>query len=549
MRYPYAWFLRALTIDLLPASLLRGERARAIAVLIVVAIIRPALTCAQTLDVLFAFPYNANATSNYPDGANPYAEMIEGADGNYYTTTIQGGTGTCPGLSQQVTPGCGAVVKVTPSGQLSVVYSFPYNSSNQTAPDGLNPQAGLVQGPDGNFYGVSTYGGSLGTAGPCVTPAHIGGGCGTVFKITQSGKATVLHTFCGGNGCGSLTTDGYFPAGRLIFGTDGNLYGATQFGGVFQGVLNSGTIFRISRSGSYKILHVFSGNSNTGDGANPAAGLIQASDGNFYGTTMSGGASGIYGSVFKMTHSGVVTILHSFTSSSDPNGAQPEGALIEASDGNLYGTAAGGGANGWGTVFRISKSGVFQKLYDFTQAQGNVGFLPKAGLIQASDGNLYGTAWEGGGPTQVGSIYQLTLTGVAALEAGFDGQTTGSAPVDALLQGSDGKLYGTAQNGGGPNGSGTQGTLAVLSASLARPKPSISGFAPTKAMVGHKITVSGAAFIGATAVTFNGASASFVVNASGFVTATVPAGASTGPISVTTAGGTATSKHNFAVLP
>jgi uncharacterized repeat protein (TIGR03803 family) len=549
MRYTHSGFLQVLTIDMPPASLLRvGRCARAIAVLIVAAIVQPAFTCAQTLNVLFAFPYNANTTSNYPDGANPYAEMIEGADGNYYTTTIAGGAGTCPGLSQ-VIPGCGAIVKITPSGQLSVVYSFPYDSSSQTAPEGLNPQAGLVQGPDGNFYGAATYGGSLGAAGPCITPSRIGGGCGTIFKITPAGKATVLHTFCGGNGCGSLATDGYLPAGRLIFGTDGNLYGTTQFGGVFQGVFNSGTIFRISRSGTYKILHVFSGNSNTGDGANPAAGLIQASDGNFYGTTMSGGTSGIYGTVFKMTHSGAVTVLHSFMSVNDLNGAQPEGALVEASDGNLYGTAASGGANGRGTVFRVSKSGVFKKTYDFTQAAGNVGFLPKAGLIQASDGNLYGTAWEGGGPTQVGSIYQLTLPGIATLEAGFDGQNTGSAPVDALLQGSDGKLYVTSQNGGGPNGSGVQGTLAVLSASLPPPKPSISGFRPAKAKVGQKVMVSGTSFVGTTAVTFHGTSSSFVVNASGFVTATVPAGATSGRISVTTAGGIATSKNDFTVLP
>jgi uncharacterized repeat protein (TIGR03803 family) len=263
---------------------------------------------------------------------------------------------------------------------------------------------------------------------------------------------------------------------------------------------------------------------------------------------MSGGTSGIYGTVFKMTHTGTVKVLHSFTSINDPDGAQPQGALVEASDGNLYGTAYSGGANGWGTVFRVSKSGVFQKVYDFTQTTGNVGFLPKAGMIQASDGILYGTAWEGGGPTQAGSIYQLTLAGAATLQAGFNGQTTGAGPVDALVQGSDGKLYVTLPIGGGGNGSGVQGTLAVLSANLAPPKPAISGFRPAQAKVGQKITVSGSAFVGATAVTFSGTPASFAVNAFGFVTATVPAGATTGPIFVTTAGGTAISKQNFTVL-
>ena len=118
-----------------------------------------ALPARAQLSELYAFQYNSAATSSYPDGAIPMAELIQGADGNYYTTTSIGGAGTCPGEVEDQIPGCGAVVKITPAGTLSVLYSFPYDTSTSTAPNGWFPQAGLVQGKDGNFYGVATEGG------------------------------------------------------------------------------------------------------------------------------------------------------------------------------------------------------------------------------------------------------------------------------------------------------------------------------------------------------------------------------------------------------
>jgi uncharacterized repeat protein (TIGR03803 family) len=499
------------------------------------------------LTELYAFQYNSATTSNYPDGANPMAELIQGADGNYYTTTNIGGAGTCPGEVEGQIPGCGAVVKITPAGALSVVYSFPYDSSTSTALDGMYPQAGLVQGKDGNFYGVATEGGTGGLE--CADTTGLSG-CGTVFKLTPSGTLTVLHSFCGGNGCGSLTTDGALPTGRMVFGTNGDLYGTTQEGGLFNGFYNQGTIFRITTSGAYTVLHVFSGTFGTKpDGANPAAGLTLASNGDFYGTTTAGGASGD-GSVFKMTAAGKVTLLHSFSGTSD--GSMPIGALVQASDGNLYGTCYSGGANGWGTVFRISTKGTFTKIYDFSQATGNIGNLPRAGLIQASDGNLYGTAWEGGEFEVTGTIYQFTLGEVGTLEASFVAGTTGWAPMGALLQGSDGRLYVTLQDDGGENSDGVQdqGAISVLNLGLNPPAPGAFEFTPTKGLVGAKITLRGSAFVGTSAVTFfNDIPATFVVDASGYITATVPTGATTGPISVTNAGGTTTSTSSFSVLP
>jgi uncharacterized repeat protein (TIGR03803 family) len=495
------------------------------------------------LTELYGFQYNATTTSNYPDGANPKAELIQGADGNYYTTTNTGGAGTCPGAVEDQIPGCGAVVKITPAGVLSVLYSFPYDASTSTAPDGWFPQAGLVQGPDGNFYGVASEGGTGGIE--CADTTGLSG-CGTVFKLTKSGTLTVLHSFCGGNGCGTLTTDGALPTGRLVFGANGYLYGTTQEGGLAEGLYNQGTIFRITRAGSYEILHLFTGAAKTGDGENPTAGLTFASNGDFYGTTEFGGASG-YGTVFKMSPAGTVTVLHSFADN-DPNGQQPIGALVQSSDGDLYGTCYAGGANGWGTVFRISLSGTFHKLYDFSQATGNVGNLPKAGLIQASDGNLYGTAWEGG-LDGLGSIYQITSAGVATLEGSFDGNTNGFAPVGALVQGNDGRLYVTLQDDGGTNSGGVQdqGAISVLNLDLAPPPPAIYSFSPTSGAAGTKVKLQFGPYVGATSVTFNGKSAHFVVEGSEFITATVPTGATTGLISVTTPGGKVTSTKSFTI--
>lgn len=495
------------------------------------------------LNQLYAFQYNANTTSNYPDGDSPQAELIQGADGNYYTTTFMGGSGACSDGVEGLTQGCGAVLKITPAGVLSVLYSFPFDDSNSTTPNGVFPVAGLLQGPDGNFYGVVSGGGSSGT--DFCQPYSGVFGCGTIFKLTPSGHFTLLYSFCGGYGCGSSPPDGADPRGRLALGPDGNLYGTTQQGGEYNGGYNSGTIFRISLSGGgYQIVHTFSGVSGTGDGANPAAGLTLASDGNFYGTTQAGGTSD-NGTVFKMDLAGTVTILYSFASD-DPNGTSPLGALIQASDGNLYGTCYTGGTDAGGTVFRISTSGHLTKIYDFTTA--SVGTHPTSGVIQASDGNLYGVT--PGGGEGLGSIYQLTLGGVATLMASFGG-STGNFPDGALVQGSDGNLYVTTSAGGGTNSNGVAdaGTVDVFESGLPLPKPGILGFIPSSGPVGTKVTIGLGPYIGATSVKLNSTSATFKVPGSEFITTTVPAGATTGFISVTTPGGTTVSKEKFTVTP
>ncbi len=296
-------------------------------------------------------------------------------DGNFYGTTSRGGaSGNCPG---PYVSGCGTVFKITPSGILTTLHSFNYT-------DGSEPWAGLVQASDGNFYGTTEWGGAY--------------GAGTVFEVATAGTLTTLHTFDG--------TDGYSPLGALVEATDGNFYGTTMEGGAN----GSGTVFRITPSGTLTTLYSFCSQTNCSDGYWPYAGLVQASDGNFYGTTGSGGAFGHYGTVFKITPSGAMTTLYSFCAQIGcPDGEYPGAELVQAADGNLYGTTQSGGTNqncdpyGCGTVFKISPSGTLTTLHSFNNADGS---YPYAGLVQARDGNFYGTTLTGGADGD-GTVFRL----------------------------------------------------------------------------------------------------------------------------------------------
>ena len=306
-------------------------------------------------------------------GAESYAGLVQDSDGNFYGTTTLGGTTF------------GTVFRISPSGSYTKLHSFAGPPT-----DGANPYTGLVEGSDGNFYGTTRFGG---------TSANCSGGCGIVFRITPSGSETILHSFV------DSPTDGSEPLGALVEGSDGNFYGTTEFGGTnFEG-----TVFQISPSGSETILHSFVGSPS--DGREPYAGLVEGSDGNFYGTTRFGGTSANCfdgcGTVFRISPSGSETILHSFVGY-PTDGATPLGGLVQGSDGNFYGTTVNGGTStnfdpatggyGYGTAFRISPSGSYASLYSFAGSP-NDGINPEAGLIQGSDGNFYGTTSSGGTST------------------------------------------------------------------------------------------------------------------------------------------------------
>ena len=343
------------------------------------------------------------------NGANPQASLIQGTDGNFYGTTLSGGTSNNCGSS-----GCGTVFKITPSGALTTLQSF--HSS-----DGASPQAGLLQATDGNLYGTTSEGGVDFD--------------GTVFKITPSGTLTTLHTFKG--------TDGSFPTAGLVQATDGNFYGTASNGGANCGSVGCGTVFKITPSGTLTTLHSFAG----GDGALPN-GLVQANDGNFYGTTYTGGANN-YGTVFKITSGGTLTTLYSFDFS---HGTKPSAALVQATDGNFYGTTSEGGASsncgsaGCGTIFKITPSGTLTTLHNFS---GGDGAAPVAGLVQATDGNFYGTTY-GGGTYSVGTVFKITASGTLTTLHSFD-SSDGARPQAGLVQATDSNFYGTAYFGGADN--------------------------------------------------------------------------------------------------
>ncbi len=335
-----------------------------------------------------------------PDPLFPNA-LVQGADGNFYGTSQSGGP-----------LGRGTVYRMTPSGAVTVLYTFT------GMVDGGFPTSALIQARDGNFYGTTA-----GNSGGSVD--------GTVFRISPGGTFDTIHVF--------VHTDGSAPWAGLVEGLDGNLYGATQSGGDH----DRGVLFRISTAGDFLVLHSLDGNT---EGSAPRGELIQGFDGNFYGTTAAGG-SGSQGTVFRMTASGAVTVLHTFTA--DPSdGAEPLAALVQAIDGNFYGTTQAGGLANLGTVFRLTPAGGFAVLHSFTG--GDDGWHPSAPLLVSSDQKLYGTTQFGPmapGLNGFGTIFSMTLGGTLTTVHPFDGSDA-TNPVSGLIHARDGNFYGTVQSGG-----------------------------------------------------------------------------------------------------
>ena len=251
--------------------------------------------------------------------------------------------------------GSGTFFKITPSGTLTVLHAFSVSS------EGGYPTADLVQATDGNFYGTTSPGSDV---------TNSSGRYGAFFKITPSGNLTALHAF-------SASSEGGMEAG-LVQATDGNFYG---YGLPSLSIGRYGAVFKITPSGTLTVLHAF----NWSEGGYPVGGLAQATDGNFYGTTSS--SSGGWGTVFKITPNGTLTVLHAFSYSSE--GGHPMAGLVQATDGNFYGTTSSGGASGNGTVFKITPNGTLTVLHAFSYS--GEGGMPRSGLVQATDGNFYGT--------------------------------------------------------------------------------------------------------------------------------------------------------------
>jgi uncharacterized repeat protein (TIGR03803 family) len=360
------------------------------------------------------------------DGGTPNG-LVQGTNGLLYGTTQMGGKHSD-----------GTVFSLATNGPLTTLASFYLTN-------GASPQAAVVQAADGSFYGTTKFGGT--------------NFAGTVFKMTPDGTLTSLCSFANGS-------DGGNPLAALIQANDGNFYGTTW--------AENGTIFKMTPDGALTTVYAFT---NGADGSSPTAALVQGRDGNFYGTAM-GGALG-YGTIFRMTPAGALTPLYAFTS--DTDGYSPAGALVQGTDGNFYGTTTSNRIHGfqfYGTIFKISPSGVFSTLY---MLNFNDGFYPHAGLVQATDGNFYGTTWADGVGGN-GTLYGIAPDGTYTTLVAFDGFNDGAHPAAALIQGTDGNLYGTTTTGG-PGGHGTVFKLAITS-----PAEIINQPASQVALVGANVT-------------------------------------------------------------
>jgi uncharacterized repeat protein (TIGR03803 family) len=410
---------------------------------------------AQTFTSLHSF--------DFTDGQFPYAGLVQATDGNLYGTVVSGGAN-----------GAGTVFKIAPHGTLTTFYSF---CSQTGCTDGGEPWGALTQATNGDLYGTTSTDGSV-------------NGGGTIFKVTLAGKLTTLYTFCEQSGC----PDGRNPVAGLVLASGGDFYGTTAEGGIYvDDCLSStaptcGTFFKIAPDGTFTT-HSFNG----ADGTNPYAGLIQGTNGDFYGTTFAGGAGvncGGFeeagcGTVFKITAaSNSLTTLHSFNQT---NNFYPDAGLVQGSDGNLYGTTTGGGDRSSGTVFKITPSGTLTTIYNFCSRVGCTdGWYPIAGLVQASDGNFYGTTtYGGGGGTTLGcggeygcgTVFRITPGGRLTTLHSF-AQTDGSFPYAGLVQGTNGDFYGTTTAGGAssacPSGCGTVFRLSLSLAPLVEASPTSS---------------------------------------------------------------------------
>lgn len=454
------------------------------------------------------------------NGGDPFSTLVQGTDGNLYGTTQTGGAN-----------GSGNIFKMTPSGSLTVLYSF---CAQPNCGDGSGAN-GMVLGTDGNLYGTTESGGKK-------APSH-SLGAGTVFKITPTGALTTLYEFCSQPNC----TDGADPYG-FVLGSDGNFYGTTNEGGVVT-PFPEGTVFKITPEGALTTLYRFCAQTGCPDGSLPEDPLIQAADGNFYGNTETGGAYN-NGTVFKITPGGNMTTLYSFCAQPNcPDGTLPQAPLIQAASGNFYGTTVdGGNASGDGTVFRMTPAGALTTIYSFC-AQPNCadGALPRnGGLVQAVDGNLYGTTFGGGtnpsclGGLGCGTVFKVTPGGTLSTLHSFNG-TDGEAIFNGLVQSTSGIFYGMS----GEGGTYGLGTIFALSVGL----PPFVETVPTSGEAGGTIQILGYDLTAATSVSFNGTPAAFTVESKTLISTTVPAGATTGFVTVTGPGGTLKSNVKFRVRP
>jgi uncharacterized protein (TIGR03437 family) len=344
--------------------------------------------------------------------------LIAGKNGDLYGLSYGDGNPYISPPGVDVIGNEGTVFQLTPQGNITRIFLFSGSGQGGTNEDSL------ALGSDGNFYGTSADG------GPNVSDPL--SGAGTVFKVTPAGAETVLYSFSGNGSDGT-------SANSVILASDGNLYGTTVYGGsgsceqktgAIVLSMGCGTIFKVVSGSSFETLYTFTGAS---DGAYPKTALVEGPDGNLYGTTSAQGPNG-NGTVFKITPSGALTTLHSFNGM---DGSAPA-ALILGKDGNFYGTTSAGGSNASstvqpGTIFEIAPAGTLTTLYNFCMMASCADGATGQGIIQATDGNLYGVT-SAGGAYGTGAVFEFTTTQPPAIAAtngvvnGASFAATGIAP-------------------------------------------------------------------------------------------------------------------------
>ncbi len=456
---------------------------------------------------------------NGTNGATPEGGLALASDGNYYGTTVVGGSGY------------GLVFRFTPPSTVKVLHIF---DSTHFGP--LSPP---VQAKDGNLYGATIS--------------------GTIYRISlPSGTYEQLpHNTPG------------FLFGPLFLASDGNLYGATISGDPS----GPGTVFRMTTAGVVTVLHNFTGSG--GDGSLPYGPLTQGSDGNLYGTTRSGGVNNS-GMVFRLSLAGTFTNIHSFDGYQGSFGTNNDGGgslagLLAASDGILYGVNSLGGSFGSGTLFQITQSGTFTKLHDFGDPSSfGSGPSPFATLMQHTNGTFYGTTYDGFVPTGTGNLFSVTpitriptvfIEGPIWLKSGVPVEILGNnldqvstlsfagVPAQFRVRSATNIVAQVPSNAIDGVITATYGTgLQVMSQKAMHILPSITSFSPSSGPVGTQVTIVGGGFAGASKVTFGGGrAASFNVLTPNMIQATVPSGAKTSRVNVVTPNGTGISSQTFTV--
>lgn len=442
--------------------------------------------------------------------SNP-GPLVQGFDGDFYGVTSSG--------SQYSR---GTIFKVTPSGTLTILYTF---CSQINCPDGDQPIGSLLQTPEGYFYGVTSIGGANGQGG-------------TIFRISPQGEFTTLYSFCSQPNC----ADGNAPSEGLMQATNGALYGTTEGGGV-GGSNSGGTIFRITPQGVFTSLYSLN---FFVDGAQPIGKLFQSGDGLIFGSTLYGPGDlfgKTTGTIFNITDAGVFATVYKFCRQAGcPDGSAPCGGLTQLPNGNFFGTTLGGGAGGYGTIFKMTPLDQLTTILSFDLTDGYYPDL-QAPLLSATDNNLYGTTPEGG--SNYGTLFRITPGGKLTTLYNFCTQPNcldGAFASSGVIQSTSGKFYGTTTQGGTE---ADAGTVFTFDNGLS---PFIEAVSISR-KIGAAVVILGNNLSEASGVQFNGTPASFTVVSDTQIRTTVPHGATSGFVTVTTPAGSLSSNQSFNVRP